>query len=47
LLSLLSTFSLRAHSVFDNDLGDDGECAISAANAKRAKPLAMLRMGDY
>ena len=42
---LLSTHG--THSVFDNDLGDDGERAISDANAKRATPLAKLRMGDY
>lgn len=46
--ALVSSSKSLAHlNVFDNDLGDDGECAISAANAKRAKPLAMLRMGDY
>ena len=45
---MASAFSLLyAHSVFDNELGDDGERAISDANAKRATPLAKLRMGDY
>jgi len=32
--------------VRDNDLDDDGECAIHDANAKRPKPLAKLRIGD-